>query len=373
MRKVSTDFLLTGGYGSNLGDDAMLISILLELTDRFSGSTIIVFCYNKDNIPEEAKESFPNVTYFDRSDKIDITANFRIYGGGNQHFTINSSNAVKDELLRKIKFQFNNSREFLFTFKKRFGKANLKYRKSIYLGIGLGPFKIMPDLSYLDDALVILREKLSLTYHKDAILGCDPCFNPLFIDKIIKDKEVLKDNVKPNIGIVVRDWYHDFERNKEIFDSIQKYINILSPFYKITIINFCSVLDFQYRSVLVNYDDEIIYDSRKNHFFQFVRQISNMNMVISMRYHGLVFASILNIPSIGLNIDPKIEQFTKEFDSPYLKTIEIGENEEIVLNLINSTLKAKKIDVSDIKVADFFVNRYKIMIDSMVTYIESND
>ncbi|GAK77261.1 hypothetical protein JCM19296_2866 [Nonlabens ulvanivorans] len=96
-------------------------------------------------------------------------------------------------------------------------------------------------------------------------------------------------------------------------------------------------------------------------------------MVISMRYHGLVFASILNIPSIGLNIDPKIEQFTKEFDSPYLKTIEIGENEEIVLNLINSTLKAKNIDVSDIKVADFFVNRYKIMIDSMVTYIESND
>ena len=369
MRNLFSKFLLIGGYGSNLGDDAMLISILMELTKKYPAGKIIVYCYNKKNIPDEAKRPFVNVIYVDKSDRVHIVSEVRVYGGGNQHFLIKNKDSIYDSVRRKVSHQVRNWNQTIFSLSKRFGKVTFETDKTIYLGIGLGPFDAVPQLSYLDNALVLFREKLSFNYYENAVLGCDPCFNPKFIESVTKSSShSLK---KQRVGIVVRDWYHDLKGNKVILNRIQQYINFLNSTHHVTIVNFCKVLDFDYKKKLKNYDSEIEYDSRKSCFYEFMESFYSFDLIITMRYHGLVFAAMMNKPAIGINIDPKIIQFTKEFNQSWITTVEVeDELKDFTKKVQNLNEIVVRIKSEDYQVNDYFDLRYKRMMEKFYSFLQ---
>lgn len=66
--------------------------------------------------------------------------------------------------------------------------------------------------------------------------------------------------------------------------------------------------------------------------------VSNYDIIISMRLHGCILATIFEIPWIAINIDPKIESFAKMINWPYIYDLEKLSNYEIIADMLNSII-----------------------------------
>lgn len=51
--------------------------------------------------------------------------------------------------------------------------------------------------------------------------------------------------------------------------------------------------------------------------------ISQLDLLIGMRLHSLVFAAMNDVPLLGISYDPKVEAFMKSINQPYLKLDQI--------------------------------------------------
>jgi len=305
FKQKKVEVLVKGAYGAkNFGDDA-LQHYLIEW-----------FKQNKYNVAFITKKAnylnnlFPNTVLFSQETAFNIKAKTLILGGGTQFFGFKKI-STQQKLLFYFK-HFSLSKLF-FTFQKRVLKKEMSAEKSIGLGLGLGPFKVnssqflsaKKQVSQLDK--VFTRDRLSFEFSKainpKTQQFIDICFLPEIIDfSIFKSK---KNKVK-KVGVIVRDWNLSNE-GKEYYNKLQEQVKELeSQGYSTTYILFKPEVYWE-NYLTENKINYLRWDPEIMSIQDFLKTLSQFDLMVSARFHGLIFSSLLGIPCISIAVEQKLE------------------------------------------------------------------
>lgn len=310
MNKVNIG--IKGAYGEqNFGDDALMLFLYQWARDYNLDITFI----GKDN--DYIYKLVPRQNYILKDRLHKYYFNKLILGGGTQFFSFQTS--PKKE--KKIKLFISNPvlfyRKMIMFIEKRFIKTQENFGELYAVGIGLGPFITnskqeefaKSQISKMNGLFV--RDMFSYSFskplNKNSYLGTDICFlSGLYDFSKYKNYSL---SIK-KIGIIVRDWSYSKSGAIYLQNLINQTEKICDANYQITFIFFknepkCEELidDLDYKKLKWN--------PKKNTFEEFVESLSNFDLFISARFHGVIFGALLGIPSIAVEIEPKLN-VTKE-------------------------------------------------------------
>lgn len=327
------DIVIKGAYGAaNFGDDALLYSLLNNIA---SDKNIAVI--GKEN--EYISSVFPRVDFYSYNDDFKLDTKILLWGGGTQFYDFRSFKL----LIKKMKTVFLNPN---IVFRKICGKqkkGKINFESEVYLSIGFGPFSDSSKEKKVAEKLgksnkIFVRDNLS---YSKLTKYLDKSYIEIVEDICLLDKDTyLGSTLSKNkrICIIIRDWD---------YDSSSLHVDEIINFYLLSELK--DRIDF----ILFAKDSECIRKLKKNNIsyiqwdpleysiLEFSNIISQYDLIISSRYHGVIFGLIHSIPTIAIEIEPKLSQVSKDYsESVYLwgKPFN-GSNLSILINSIDHQQK----------------------------------
>ena len=313
MRKI----LLSGYYGyNNAGDEAILKSIIQNIKSIDNTANITVL---SDNI--EFTKSKYGINAVKRFNVIHIiksllSCDILISGGGTlfQDKTSTRSLIYYTSIINLAKF---------------FGKKVMIYAN------GIGPLEKKKNInrvkkSIQNSDIITLRDKEAMQIvenmnivDKKIYLTTDPVFclsesNEDIVNNIIKENNI--DDSKDFVIISVRSW----EKQGEFTNLFAKTCDYIIDTYNKNVI----FLILQQPHDFVATQTITKKMKNKSYIIQNIVPVDMMGLmkkasyVISMRLHGLIFASSVSTPVLGFSYDPKIDNLLKQIDMPCASKIE---------------------------------------------------
>lgn len=309
--------IVVAGYHGyeNAGDDATLITILNNIRNINAKTKIVVLSKN----PKLTKRDY-NVKSIYRFNPFTvainiISSNALVLGGGTllQDSTSKRSNSY---YLALIKF------------------AKLFKKKVMLYSNGLGPFsekariKTAKILNKVD--IISLRESYASDLLKEMNVNkpeikvtADPAFMlSSLLEESTKTKVLEREDIpmeKKIVGISVRNAKGE-----------EEYINVLAELCDYIIEKYdynILFIPFQYPKDLKISAD--IIDRMKNKAYvikekctvkEIINLISNCHFTICMRLHSIIFSALSNVPSLGIEYDPKVGYYLELLGSKKMGT-----------------------------------------------------
>ncbi|PIA79012.1 hypothetical protein BFR04_05685 [Gaetbulibacter sp. 4G1] len=303
---------IRGAYGeSNFGDDALMFFLYKWAEEN----QLEAFFIGKEN--NYIKYYIPNDYYISKEKSYRYFFNVLIFGGGTQFFSFEK----KIEANSKLKILFKDPiyffKKVLMTLEKRFLTKEKNYNFLFSIGIGLGPFvsnskientaklkiKSMHGLFVRDDFSFNFAKK----QNKETFMATDICFLPEIID--FKPYKKTTNKIK-KIGVILRDWKYSNEGQKYLNRIIEEAKHLTDNNYKLDFILFKEEVDCESKLTNLNYN-VIKWNPNNQTLEGFIKILSGYDLFISARFHGVIFGALLNIPSIAIEIEPKLK-ITKE-------------------------------------------------------------
>lgn len=333
--------MISGYYGfGNCGDEAILMAMIQEFSKYIPKDNIIVLSHK----PEKTKSLYQVESIY-RLNPFSIVS--RLKGSG--AFISGGGGLLQDVSGKGFSVLYYLSLLFL---------ARLCNVPTIVYGQGIGPIRNSINKKLLYWAfktvnLIIVRDEQSKKFlekigilNKKIVVNADTAF--LLKKKEIPDKVKQKyalENLSSrktntsSIGVVIRNC-HDIAKDydKKIME-LAKIADYLIERYQATLI----FIPFQ-----LDTDISIIKDIVKRMKFAKLKiieeelspdimlsLISKLSILIGMRLHSIIFATITDIPFIAIDYDPKVKKFVHSLNLPELL---ININQLTVKN-INNKLK----------------------------------
>lgn len=311
------DTIISGYYGfQNIGDDALLLSIINDLRKNKPDMKILILSkYPINTALEYAVDSISRVNILRVIRSMKIARSF-IYGGG----TLLQDNT--------------STRSLLFYLCNVWLAKKMKLNVMFYAN-GIGPLRNKVNRLLTKNIMnkvdmITLREKLSYAELRHigickprVLLTADSTFT-LMGDMNNDSKEVLGllgiDNSLMYIGFSLRKYPGHEKIEHEEYESViarlaehmsEKY-GLVPVFIPMQYPNDIPILENVAKKVSVN----SIVIKQKLNIYETYNVISNMNMLIGMRLHALVFSAGAGVPMIGLEYDPKIKGFLEYINQP---------------------------------------------------------
>lgn len=313
--------VISGYYGfENIGDEAILKSIIIALKEEFEDIEITVLSNN----PIETKRSH-NVNSINRWNFFNIYKELKlssglISGGGSllQDVTSSRSIAYYTFIIGLAKF----ANKPVFVYAQGIGPINKTINRKITKHF-LNKVEYISlrdrESSHLIKSIGVNK---SFEIVPDPVMGLDFRFSGKF-------------NIDEDYIIIsVRDWKSKTNYLKQIADACNYF---LDKDIKIKLLPMHGKEDEKTSkklSDMINGNVEILtYDMNIN---QQINYIKNAKIMIGMRLHALIFAGNLGIPMIGISYDPKIDSYLKLVDQPCIGNIDDGIDSE---KLVQKTLQ----------------------------------
>lgn len=326
---------LMGYYGfGNMGDDALLISIINNLREKLPYLRISVLSHNVKKM--RAKLTPFKVDVFNRFNPFCFRKVFKntehlVFGGG----TLLQDNTSTKSLLYYL---------YMIRCARKYGIKVILYAN------GIGPVhkeknrerirKILPEIS-----LITVRDKQSYDYiktlNKDAniILTADEALTTACCTGF---ETVISDELKKNgfICVSIRKW-------RTIKDEeYAQYIEIVSDFCQKNSLGILFIVMEKRNDALITekmkqytkVPVQILYTDADMSGEALVSVISQAKMTVSVRLHSLIFSACANVPMIGLVYDPKVSAFMKLAEVPDKYIIDIDANSKAELSNALDTL-----------------------------------
>jgi len=172
-----------------------------------------------------------------------------------------------------------------------------------------------------DVEFISVRDKYSLNYLKE--LGITDNNIKITSDPAVMSSEFFKNkfsksnNSEVKVGISIR----EFNFSKDNLNSLINFVNNImerkNEKYKVVLFPMNKESDLEInkrlKSKINDRNNIIIYGDYKEPK-DIIRKISEMDIMISMRLHGLIVSASFGIPSIGLIYDKKITNFLSRID-----------------------------------------------------------
>ena len=316
--KYACDIYIRGSYGpANLGDDVLMMVIAKMVTQTFPEKKVWVSASH----PEIAKTFLPDCDYVDLKDP--IKCHIAIFGGGGQFFSFKADGTPQNRsitnALKNLSIKSFIQRVFIET-KNGKGVA-FDATKTAALSLGIGPFEngandfnyiraknnlqrcsfisVRDDMSYKIFQQITSRESrlhTDLSFLREFWLKAPATTSP-------KEK-------KHQFGVIPRGWAKDQKPAQHIEDLIRQIQNLNN---KPILISFDAKNDEAIIKSLPNFK-WLIWDPSKNNPCEFLQAISNQcDYLVSTRAHGVMLAAAVGLPSIAVQIEPKLENIHKYF------------------------------------------------------------
>lgn len=319
---------IEGAYGEdNFGDDALLKVVYNSISKKYAAQDIIVV----GKLPSNSKglrNFIGNSDYTYVGSNVTYEAENRVYGGGTQFFSFKKSSS----LFFKIKVLLKKPSYLLWFLKRKLHSEVIKEKKH-FVGVGLGPFEEPEKLQGIKNSFenaksIFVRDTVSLNYAdsvgiKPINLYTDLCFSENYDSYITEKKEIKK------VSIILRDWIHsDSNFVPSDFDQFEKSGN-----YDVEYIVFGDDA-FLIKALKEGNKRFYKYESGEQGFENMLNRIASTDLVITSRFHGLVYSMLLRVPAIALNIEPKLKIASKELHSiACLEHSEISSLDSIISKL----------------------------------------
>lgn len=328
--------VLHGGYGyGNLGDDLLMVSLYNLLLHGDGGRTIgITVPCDVDYIPRLV----PEARVIRRDIPVHVGATSYIYGGGTQWYSFpglcdQSPNATPAECTPpaeqgRLLAACRVARRFAGRARRRlrggmhtprhdevpqFGVA---YGQALAVGVGIGPFLVGGEDEVRDTLRgcewVAVRDAASLQYCRQwgldqAYLGADVCFiHELWTSANVSHLNAMRG--ARDVLVVVRDWQHSRE-GWAYMESLPYAVRLLRrDGVRVTYCAFSKLREGDYVRRLVESGEDVLVwnpdgpESPES----FALRLSQFSLVVSARYHGVVIASVLGVPSVAVEVEPKL-------------------------------------------------------------------
>ncbi|MBN2395614.1 MAG: polysaccharide pyruvyl transferase CsaB [Candidatus Atribacteria bacterium] len=316
--------VISGYFGfNNCGDEAILSAMIQELSKYIPRKKIIVLSKN----PSQTKALY-QVEAISRLNPFLIIydimrASFFISGGGG---------LLQDSSGKGYSIFYYGGLLYL---------AQLLRIPSVIYAQGIGPIHKTINKNFLKIVLrkvqlIMVRDEQSRKILKELgvkdhliTVSADPSFLlkvkeiPDWIKKKYHLNHTETSSTQMNIGIVIRncreiqqDYHHKIMQFAEIGDYlIEKYQASLFfiPFhydYDHTLIR--GIIEKMKYSSLVNYIGEDLCPSHTLSIY------SKLHLIIGMRFHSIVFATLISKPFIAIDYDPKVKNFVSALELPEL-------------------------------------------------------
>lgn len=306
------DIIIKGGYGlRNFGDDALMYYLIKVIQQEYPEFSIGLVCENSLYI----KDWFPEVDFVQNTDK---PKSILMYGGGTLYYSFDKKNNFKLFISRVSKVIRNPSVVKKLFFKHRKLNTSLNYPpfKTVMFGLGFGPFykknnkyhKAISDVLNAD--IVCVRDSVSYDfvskYTNQAFLGTDICFSKNVI--INESRAAKKNRNNKKVAVVVRDWKNGTSEDNYRETLVRNVQLLRNKGYQVTYVIFSDLRDVDWLSFLQSIDEVVLmWEPNTQKIDCFMDQLSVFDIIISARFHGIIFSNLLCIPSISVAIEPKLE------------------------------------------------------------------
>nr|WP_312577201.1 polysaccharide pyruvyl transferase CsaB [Sedimentibacter sp.] len=345
------NILLAGYYGfGNLGDEAileMVLKQLLEITDR---DKLTVLSGNK----EETSKKY-DVCTIDRNNVLSIikrlmTSDALVFGGGS--------------LLQDV-----TSKRSIYYYLLLIRLAKIMKNKVIMLSQGIGP--ILNDRSRRITAntlnkvdYITVRDKQSKEFLES--IGVQGNLISLSADPVInfraEDNPVERRGEKKKVCFSLRNWKCSDVSGKISFVTEKLIENNIE----------CHFIPFYYNEDLElvneikeNIGEEAIYYRERLSTNEAYDIIKNMNLLVGVRLHSLIFAASAGVPFVAVSYDHKVDHFAESVNMNVACCIEDIDTEllygKIISMLENEDEERKKLAGNVEILRDTISVNYKIL------------
>ena len=306
LKYKNYDFVLSGYYGyNNIGDDALLFSILSNILKLKENLKICVLTRNPRKIQKNLDNYFANIVTRPRFNICSVRKAIKksralVFGGGTLLQDLTSSRSLSYYL-------------WLLKLARRYKK------KAVLYANGIGPLnnrknqeKVKNIIKYID--LATIRDEDS---YKDLIdLGIDKSKVYCTADEAVTIRN--EQNYSEND-------FKEYIKNKYIVVSVRKWQGLGAEFFDkfaAAVNNICREHDLTPVYIVMRPEEDRAVSQKladKNaqayvtdaggDINKILSVIKSAEAVISMRLHTLIFAGAFNVPMLGVCYDPKVRSF----------------------------------------------------------------
>ncbi len=355
-KKVNITILGYHGFG-NCGDEAILLAMKNNIRKIYSDAHITAFSFN----PEETKALYG----------IDAVNRFSIFGifkaiKGCDILLAGGGTLLQDETSTRSLLYYLS----IIYLAKLFGKKVMLYSN------GIGPVHRKHNQRFIKFVinkidLITLRDEFSkeellkIGVDKKPIhVTADPAFTLSSEDVDVQrifDKERIRTD-KKIIGISIRTWKNQEDYIKKLAE-LSKYL-LENYDISILLIPMQHSKDLEISRTLykmINKEDVFLLEG--NYLSEEVLGvIGELDVLISMRLHTLIFAGVQVVPLAGIIYDPKINNYLRLLDMPAL-----GECTNLDLEFIKN-------QIDDIIInRDKYINKLSITSTKLKEDVKLND
>ena len=302
--------LLVGYYGfGNLGDDILLKVTFCIVKEKFKNSEIFVLSHarNSDYIVNLLGETVCVVRPGERA-HYDLI----VHGGGGT-FHDYGSYSLQDSFINwSIKAMGPKAYVALDkALRSLTGKKRVSGDRRVGLGIGVGTYTsdsrrlrhAIPILIDFDQLMVRDTQSLEnfrrLGIDAPVALGSDLAF----LEAHWAPTPQKTKSEKARLGIVVRDWPANCSTNYILY--LREVLPSLRAKFEVSIFVFCKHED-SFASSL-EWEDKIhVWDPARTSLHEYCRTFGSQDLVVTARAHGALCAAIMGIPSLIIEVEPKL-------------------------------------------------------------------
>jgi polysaccharide pyruvyl transferase WcaK-like protein len=130
-------------------------------------------------------------------------------------------------------------------------------------------------------------------------------------------------DVKPLIGIALRHWQGEERYVKEFALAVERLRAVYDAQIVFIPLQFPADTQVAEKVIDAMKDSENVFVLEKGFSTEeYLAIVSNLNLLIGMRLHALVFAALANIPFMAISYDPKIDRFVKSMEGKVTAAID---------------------------------------------------
>ena len=351
--------LISGYYGfNNVGDEAILKG-LIEGIKRVEGPIDIVVLSQHPEFTSKKHE----VRSIKRTNLLHIFKEMKnmdllVSGGGSLFQDVTSKRSIA-YYIGIIWFAKRLFKKKVMIYSQGIGPVNKKYNRWL-----LG--KILNTIDFInvrDEKSKLELESLGVT--KEILVTTDTVFGiskpPLEIGKAVLEKKS-KIKGKPYIGISVRHWKTGNniaeEMAKLCTDIVQDMdcVPVLIPFH---FYKDLKLMESIHKNLDKDIKDKVVIIDEYLYVEDYLSLIGNMDIMVAMRLHGLIFSVLMGVYPVGISYDPKIQSFLHMMDREDAMEVEnlnatllYKELKDVFINKEEHTIKLKEYQNKFIELAD---------------------
>lgn len=370
--RLDCDIYVRGSYGpSNLGDDVLMTTVSKLIGQSFPTKKTLVSASN----PELAKAFLPECDYVDL--RLPIKCRIAIFGGGGQFFSFKTEGNPKRRslsiALRSLSWKSFMQRLIVET---RFGRGvAFDAINTAALSVGVGPFengenefnfiRAKNNLKRCD--FISVRDEMS----HEICLKINPQKTRLHTDlSFLKDywlteasPSTIPHNKKNQFGVIPRGWSKGQTPALHLERLIEQVSNLE---HKPILISLDADNDTQVISSLPDFE-WLIWNPTKATPAEFLSTIAQKcDYLVSTRAHGVMLPAALGIPSIAVQIEPKLANIQSYFPNgtTLIKPDRIQQLPEILASF------SKEADIRRTHLASEFDAQEKIALQMKEEFLE---